>query len=67
MAGATIKEIIKEAAGHKSIAMSASYAHLSPEHKASVVDKIAAARPEDQHAPQHATEVLAVTERGEDK
>lgn len=43
MAGATIKEI-QEAAGHKTISMSARYSHLSPEHKASVVDKIAGAR-----------------------
>lgn len=40
MAGASIKEI-QEAAGHKTITMSARYSHLSPEHKQSVVDKIA--------------------------
>jgi site-specific recombinase XerD len=40
MAGATIKEI-QEAAGHKTIQMAARYAHLSPSHKGSVVDRIA--------------------------
>jgi integrase len=39
MAGASIKEI-QEAAGHKSIIMSARYAHLSPAHTASVVDRL---------------------------
>ncbi len=39
MAGATIKEI-QEAAGHKTIAMSARYAHLSPVHTLSVVERI---------------------------
>jgi integrase len=39
MAGATIKEI-QEAAGHKTIAMSARYSHLSPAHNQSVVDRI---------------------------
>jgi site-specific recombinase XerD len=42
MAGATIKEI-QEAAGHKTITMSARYSHLSPEHKQSVVERIASA------------------------
>jgi integrase len=56
MAGASIKEI-QEAAGHKSISMSARYAHLSSEHKASVVDRIAGACLGNQHAPQHAPEV----------
>jgi site-specific recombinase XerD len=41
MAGATIKEI-QELAGHKTITMSARYAHLSPDHKLSVIDRIAA-------------------------
>ena len=40
MAGASIKEI-QEAAGHKSIIMSARYSHLSPAHKLSVVERIA--------------------------
>jgi hypothetical protein len=40
MAGATIKEI-QELAGHKTINMSARYAHLSPMHNQSVVDRIA--------------------------
>ena len=39
MAGASIKEI-QEAAGHKTIAMSARYAHLSPQHTAAVVDRL---------------------------
>jgi integrase len=42
MAGATIKDL-QEAAGHKTISMSARYAHLTPAHKASVVDKMAGA------------------------
>jgi hypothetical protein len=41
MAGATIKEI-QELAGHKKITMSARYAHLSPDHKLAVIDRIAA-------------------------
>jgi hypothetical protein len=40
MAGATIKEI-QELAGHKTITTSARYAHLSPDHKLSVIDRIA--------------------------
>jgi integrase len=40
MAGASIKEI-QEAAGHKTIIMSARYSHLSPAHKQSVVERIA--------------------------
>jgi integrase len=40
MAGATMKEI-QEAAGHKSITMSARYSHLTPKHRASVVERIA--------------------------
>jgi len=40
MAGASIKEI-QEAAGHKSIIMSARYSHLSPAHRLSVVERIA--------------------------
>jgi integrase len=40
MAGASIKEI-QEAAGHKTITMSARYSHLSPAHKLSVVERIA--------------------------
>ena len=41
MAGATINEI-QELAGHKTITMSARYAHLSPDHKLSAIDRIAA-------------------------
>jgi hypothetical protein len=40
LAGASIKEI-QEAAGHKTIMMAARYSHLSPEHRLSVVDRIA--------------------------
>jgi hypothetical protein len=39
-AEASIKEI-QEAAGHKTITMSARYSHLSPEYKQSVVERIA--------------------------
>jgi integrase len=37
-----IKEI-QELAGHKTITMSARYSHLSPAHRLSVIDRIAAA------------------------
>jgi len=40
MRGATLKEI-QVAAGHKTIATTAKYAHLSPEHNAGVVDRLA--------------------------
>lgn len=40
MAGATTRELM-EAAGHKTMAQSARYAHLSPHHAQSVVDRIA--------------------------
>lgn len=40
--GATLKEI-QEAAGHKTIQMSAKYAHLSPKHNEGVVNRITAA------------------------
>jgi integrase len=39
MAGASTREIM-EAAGHKTITMSARYAHLSPQHTASVVERL---------------------------
>lgn len=39
MAGASIREIM-EAAGHKSVQMAARYAHLSPAHTRSVVDRL---------------------------
>jgi integrase len=39
-----VKEIQK-LAGHKTITMSARYSHLSPEHRLSVIDRIAAAAP----------------------
>jgi site-specific recombinase XerD len=41
MAGATIKEI-QELAGHKTISISARYAHLVPDHKLSVINRISA-------------------------
>jgi integrase len=41
MKGATIKEI-QELAGHKTITMSARYAHLSPDHKLSVIERLSA-------------------------
>jgi integrase len=40
LAGASIKDI-QEAAGHKNITMSARYAHLTPEHRLSVVERLA--------------------------
>jgi integrase len=40
MAGARIKDI-QELAGHKTVTMSARYAHLSPDHKLAVIDRIA--------------------------
>ncbi len=40
MAGATIKEI-QELAGHKTITMYSRYAHLSPDHELSEIDRIA--------------------------
>jgi hypothetical protein len=40
MAGASIKEI-QEVAGRKTITMSARNGHLSPEHRPSVIDRIA--------------------------
>jgi site-specific recombinase XerD len=46
MAGASTKEI-QEAAGHKTISMSARYSHLSPAHRLSVVERIASARSGD--------------------
>jgi len=54
MAGATIKEI-QELAGHKTITMSARYAHLSPDHKLSVLDRITARPPKSPTATKTAT------------
>ena len=51
MAGATIKEI-QELAGHKTIAMSARYAHLSPDHKLSVLDRITGTATENANSHQ---------------
>jgi integrase len=39
MAGASIKDI-QELAGHKTVTISARYAHLSPDHKLSVLDRL---------------------------
>jgi hypothetical protein len=55
---------IQKAAGHRAIAMSARYSHLSPEHTLSVVDRIAGTASGNQHAPKHAPENLAVIVRG---
>src|SRR5665213_340972 len=52
MAGATIKEI-QELAGHKTITMSARYAHFSPDHKLSVIDRIAATATENANSHQN--------------
>lgn len=52
MAGASTREI-EEAAGHRTITMSARYSHLSPAHRLSVVERIASG---DRHAPVHAPE-----------
>lgn len=57
MAGATTLDIM-HAAGHKTMAMAARYSHLSPEHKASVVDLIAGAGTL-KHAPHHAADDVA--------
>jgi integrase len=43
MAGATTREIM-EAAGHKTMSQAARYAHLSPQHTQSVVDRIVGTR-----------------------
>jgi integrase len=53
MAGATTREIM-EAAGHKTMSQAARYAHLSPQHTQSVVDRIVEMRLGHQHAPKHA-------------
>jgi hypothetical protein len=42
MAGASIKGI-QELAGHKTLTMFARYSQLSPEHRLSVIDRIASA------------------------
>jgi hypothetical protein len=42
---ATIKEV-QEAAGHKTVSISAQYSHLSPSHKQSVVQKFSIASKE---------------------
>ena len=63
MAGASTKEI-QEAAGHRTITMAARYAHLSPAHRLSVVERIAGASTGGQHAPVQAPEVKHVTAKG---
>jgi hypothetical protein len=66
MAGATIKEI-QELAGHKTITMSARYAHLSPDHKLSVIDRISATAteqpPEVQRPQKEPTAIRTATSR----
>lgn len=54
MAGATTIEIM-EAAGHKTMSQAKRYAHLSPEHKLSVVERIAGAtvRESNMHHNRH--------------
>jgi integrase len=52
MAGASIKEI-QELAGHKTITMSARYSHLSPEHRLSVIDRIASSTVREELDPMH--------------
>ena len=39
MTGASIKDI-QELAGHKTVTISARYAHLSPDHKRSVINRL---------------------------
>jgi integrase len=59
MKGASAIEIMN-AAGHKTLAVSARYCHLNPKHTQSVVDRIATVTehaPEPEHAPQHAPAV----------
>jgi hypothetical protein len=60
MAGATIKEI-QELAGHKTITMSARYAHLSPDHKLSVLDRITAIATENANSHQNSHQPKAAT------
>lgn len=60
MAGATIKEI-QELAGHKTISISARYAHLSPDHKLSVIDRISAAASKDTNSHQNSHRRKAAT------
>jgi integrase len=60
MAGASTKEI-QEAAGHRTITMAARYAHLSPAHRLSVVERIAGKLSGNQHAPVHAPAAKHVT------
>jgi integrase len=43
MEGASIKDI-QELAGHKTVAISARYAHLSPDHKLSVLERLSGTR-----------------------
>ena len=60
MAGATIKEI-QELAGHKTITMSARYAHLSPDHKLSVLDRITAIATEKPNSHQNSHQPKTAT------
>jgi len=65
MAGATIKEI-QELAGHKTITMSARYSHLSPDHKLSVIDRIAATATENPNSRQNSHQPKTATRRKRD-
>jgi integrase len=62
MAGATIKEI-QELAGHKTITMSARYAHLSPDHKLSVLDRITAIATENANSHQNSHQPKTATRK----
>ena len=60
MAGATIKEI-QELAGHKTITMSARYAHLSPDHKLAVLDRITGTATEKPNSHQNSHQPKTAT------
>ena len=62
MAGTTIKEI-QELAGHKTITMSARYAHLSPDHKLSVLDRITGTATENLNSHQNSHQPKTATRR----
>jgi site-specific recombinase XerC len=62
MAGATIKEI-QELAGHKTISISARYAHLSPDHKLSVIDRISAAASDKPNSHQNSHRAKTATRK----
>lgn len=66
MAGATIKEI-QELAGHKTITRSARYAHLSPDHKLSVIDRITGTATENPNSHQNSHPRKTATRLKRDK